>query len=160
MKINSCSAKNHLQHHWKDYLLNIAFIILLMTGHTLSYAEDGEDTSDNISGGEFRLHGSRGQVDIALLKNTDIKITANGLLARVIVKQQFHNSSTEWVEGEYVFPLPENSAVDYMAMTIGERRIVGEIKEKKEAKKIYEEAKKAGKKASLVVQQQIGRAHV
>lgn len=153
MKINSCSAKAHLQDHWKDYLLNIAFIILLMTGHTLSYAEDGEDTDDTISGGEFRLHGSTGSVDIALLKNTDVKITAHGLLARVIIKQQFHNSSTEWVEGEYVYPLPENSAVDYMAMTIGERRIIGEIKEKKEAKKIYEEAKKSGKKASLVVQQ-------
>ncbi len=153
MIINSRSAKTHIKAHWKDYLLNLSFVILLMTGHTLSYAADAEDNNDGIGNGEFRLHSANGSVDIALLKNTDIKITANGLLARVIVKQQFHNSSTEWVEGEYVFPLPENSAVDYMAMIIGERRIIGEIKEKKEAKKIYEEAKKSGKKASLVVQQ-------
>jgi Ca-activated chloride channel family protein len=39
-----------------------------------------------------------------------------------------------------------------MTMTIGERRIVAKIKEKKEAKKTFEKAKKAGKSASLLSQ--------
>ena len=57
---------------------------------------------------------------------------------------------TEWVEGVYVFPLPDEAAVDHLRMTIGERIIEGEIREKAQAKKEYEQAKAEGKKASLV----------
>ena len=41
--------------------------------------------------------------------------------------------SDEFLEAVYVFPLSENSAVDAMVMEIGERRILGSIKEKKQA---------------------------
>ena len=57
------------------------------------------------------------------------------------------------LEGVYVFPLPEDSAVDQLRMYIDDRVIEGQIHEKKEAKKIYEKAKKEGKSASLVEQQ-------
>ena len=42
---------------------------------------------------------------------------------------------------------------DRMRLRIGERFIVGEIREKQQAKKEYEQAKRSGKKASLVQQQ-------
>jgi Ca-activated chloride channel homolog len=90
---------------------------------------------------------------VATKLNTDINIEANGLVARVSVKQAFRNSGQQWVEGVYVFPLPENAAVDRMRLHIGERFIEGEIREKEQAKKEYDQAKKAGKKASLVNQQ-------
>ena len=73
-----------------------------------------------------------------------------GLVARVHVRQEFRNDGAEWVEGVYVFPLPDEAAVDQLRMTIGERIIEGEIREKAEAKKEYEQAKAEGKKASLV----------
>lgn len=88
----------------------------------------------------------------ATLEKTDITVDATGMIARVIVKQHFKNESEFWSEGKYIFPLPNDAAVDYMAMHIGERKIVGTVKEKNEAKKIYEKAKNAGKKASLVSQ--------
>jgi len=75
------------------------------------------------------------------------------MIARVVVQQTFSNSSAEWVEGEYVFPLSTNSAVDYMAMKIGERVVVGQIREKEQARREYEQAKVTGRKASLVSQQ-------
>jgi Ca-activated chloride channel family protein len=53
----------------------------------------------------------------------------------------------------YVFPLPDNAAVDRLRMHIGEKFIEGDIREKALAKKEYEAAKTAGKKASLVEQQ-------
>jgi Ca-activated chloride channel family protein len=53
----------------------------------------------------------------------------------------------------YVFPLPDSAAVDRLRMHIGERFVEGEIREKQQAKKEYEAAKLAGKKASLVEQQ-------
>ena len=89
----------------------------------------------------------------ATLMNTDVEMKVSGLVARVSVRQEFRNEGSEWVEGIYVFPLPDAAAVDRMRLHIGDRFIEGEIQEKEHAKKIYEKAKQAGKKASLVEQQ-------
>ena len=85
--------------------------------------------------------------------NTDVTLKVSGLVARVSVRQEFRNTGPEWVEGVYVFPLPEKAAVDRMRLHIGERFIEGEIREKEQAKKEYERARSEGKKASLVEQQ-------
>jgi Ca-activated chloride channel family protein len=90
---------------------------------------------------------------VATRVNTDINAQVSGMVARVNVRQSFRNSGSEWVEGVYVFPLPDTAVVDRLRMTIGERIIEGEIRQKSEAKKEYEAAKTAGKKASLVEQQ-------
>lgn len=86
-----------------------------------------------------------------LKSKVDIKVT--GIVARTKLTQTFKNAGKEWVNALYVFPLPENAAVDHLLMTIGERKIEGKIKEKTEAKRIYLQAKAQGKKASLVAQQ-------
>ena len=85
--------------------------------------------------------------------NTDVVMTVNGTIARVAVTQRFENPSDRWLEGVYVFPLPEQSAVDALHMEIGSRVIEGEIKGRDEAKQAYEAAKDAGQKASLVEQE-------
>jgi Ca-activated chloride channel family protein len=84
---------------------------------------------------------------------TEVDIDVVGIVARVSVKQRFRNQSADWVEGIYVFPLPDDSAVDELSMTIGSRRIEGEIQEREEAKKTYEQARAAGQHASLVEQE-------
>jgi Ca-activated chloride channel family protein len=91
--------------------------------------------------------------ETATLLNTDVNIDVNGLVARVSVMQEFRNEGTEWVEGIYVFPLPDEAAVDHMRMYVGERFIEGEIREKEQARKEYEQAKRQGKKTGLVEQQ-------
>lgn len=89
----------------------------------------------------------------APLLNTDVSIQVNGLVARVSVLQEFENDGPDWVEGMYVFPLPDAAAVDQMRMYVGSRFIEGEIREKEQARKEYEAAKASGKKTSLVEQQ-------
>ena len=84
--------------------------------------------------------------------DTRVDMKISGLVARVSVRQEFRNEGSEWVEGIYVFPLPDKAAVDHMRLHIGDRFIEGEIREKEQAKKEYEQAKRAGKKASLVQQ--------
>ena len=64
------------------------------------------------------------------LLSTDVKINVTGMLARTQVTQRFHNPSQDWVNAIYAFPLPENAAVDHLNMTIGERKITGEIMHK------------------------------
>ncbi|MBK6982533.1 MAG: marine proteobacterial sortase target protein [Betaproteobacteria bacterium] len=84
---------------------------------------------------------------------TEVTIHVTGIVARTRVSQTFHNPGEDWVEGVYVFPLPENAAVDRLRLRIGERVIEGQVKEKEAARRIYAEAKREGKKAALVEQQ-------
>ena len=85
--------------------------------------------------------------------NTAVDIQVSGLVARVSVRQEFRNEGAEWVEGIYVFPLPDKAAVDRMRLHIGDRFIEGEVREKEQARKEYEQAKQSGRKTSLVQQQ-------
>ncbi|HEY0664049.1 MAG TPA: marine proteobacterial sortase target protein, partial [Thiobacillaceae bacterium] len=85
--------------------------------------------------------------------STDVNIAISAMVARVKLTQAFTNPGKQWREGVYVFPLPENAAVDHMRMQVGERIIEGEIKEREAAKRSYEEAKAEGRKASLVEQE-------
>ncbi len=111
----------------------------------------GPSNTESTSVGELHLQGTSGNSN-ALLLDTNIQANVVGLIATINLTQRFKNDTDEWVNGRYVFPLPENGAIDGMTMTIGERVIKGEIKEKQAAKKVFEAAKKAGKKASLLEQ--------
>ena len=62
---------------------------------------------------------------------TDVKMDIAGPVIRTTLSQTFENSSDDWVEGVYVFPLPENAAVDHLRMVIGGRIIEGQIEQKK-----------------------------
>lgn len=84
---------------------------------------------------------------------TEVDIQVTGLIARTKLIQRFHNSTTDWVEGIYVFPLPDRAAVDSLEMRIGDRVIEGQIQERAEAKATYKKAKREGRKASLVEQE-------
>ena len=58
--------------------------------------------------------------------------------------QQYHNPFDGKIEAVYVFPLPQNAAVSEFVMVIGERRIRGIVRDRKEAEEIYEAAKTQG----------------
>ena len=131
--------------------------LVLFTGSahaTEAFFQEGDyvESPDDLRSGGLLLRMQRGYV-IATQLNTDIDIVASGLVSRVTVKQTFRNDGQQWVEGVYVFPLPEDAAVDHMRLYIGERFIEGDIKEKEQAEREYTAAKKAGKKASLVRQE-------
>lgn len=83
----------------------------------------------------------------------DYDVTVSGPTIRTRVTQAFSNPTDGWVEGVYVYPLPENGAVDTMKLVIGERVIVADIRKREEAKQIYEKAKADGKAAALVEQE-------
>ena len=72
-----------------------------------------------------------------------------GLINHVEVTQTFINRHPFAVNAQYVFPLPGESAVHAMVMTVGERKIVGKIAEKQAAERQYQAAKRAGKRAAL-----------
>ncbi len=136
--------------------IGLLLLIFIFTPRVAAAEVDSLPTlsSDSVQRGSLLLKLASGglSVDAPMLK-TDVAMDISGLSARVKVQQLFHNPSTDWVEGVYVFPLPENSAVDRMRLRIGERVIEGEIKEKEEAQRQYQKAKRQGKKASLLKQE-------
>jgi len=87
------------------------------------------------------------------LKHTDVKIEISGFVASATVKQHYHNPFKKSIEAVYTFPLPNDAAVDDMQMTIGKRTIKGLIKRKQEARRIYEQARARGQRASLLEQE-------
>lgn len=87
------------------------------------------------------------------LKSTEVVVDIAGVIADVKVAQIYTNTGARPIEAIYVFPASTKAAVYGMKMTIGERTIVARIKEKQQAREEYEEAKRAGKSASLLEQQ-------
>jgi Ca-activated chloride channel homolog len=105
------------------------------------------------SGTLFIKSRDSGETFESLRQSTDVTIRVAGIVARATVRQTFRNKSDAWLEGIYVFPLPENAAVDRLKMRIGEREVQGVIKEKAAAKAAYEQAKAGGQRALLLEQE-------
>ena len=97
----------------------LLFIFTVFNLYTTSQADhDGfEETvtiNDAESGSLLIETNHAGQYYIAPTIDTDVQMDITGLIARVNITQHFTNPSAEWVNGIYVFPLPENAAVDHM----------------------------------------------
>ncbi|MGA7458151.1 MAG: marine proteobacterial sortase target protein [Methyloceanibacter sp.] len=134
-------------------IFSLALPSLLVKAEPVTSDADGRVAPDGMNAGALLLPTGDGGFVEAPRLGTDVVMTVNGTIARVTVTQRFENTSDRWLEGIYVFPLPEQSAVDALRMEIGSRVIEGEIKGRDDAKKAYEAAKDAGQKASLVEQE-------
>lgn len=115
--------------------------------HSVSHYKDVKE------GSLFFQHEDKKKYLQSPLLDTQVKMSVTGLIARAVVTQTFTNTSEDWVNGIYVFPLPSNAAVDHMEMRVGERHIVGEIHSRQKARKIYQQAKATGRKATLLEQE-------
>jgi len=87
------------------------------------------------------------------LKHTIVKADVAGFISRVRVTQEFENNLAEKIEAVYIFPLPNNAAVDEMTMRIGERVVRGRVMRREQAREVYEAARSNGQVASLLDQE-------
>ncbi len=87
------------------------------------------------------------------LRHTRVQARLTGFVAEVEVSQTFANDRDKPIEVRYIFPLPENSAVDDMRMVIGDRTIRAKIDKRAAAQAIYERARRAGHTAALLEQE-------
>ena len=141
-------------------LLGVLVIFLMMLGNQARASTNDDIRSydvvniNSVSEGSLLIKTDQaGQFKKIPLLKTDVEMNVSGMIARSHIKQHFENTSNDWIEAVYVFPLPETAAVDHLRMHIGERIIEGKIKEKQVAKRIYEKAKREGKKTALIEQQ-------
>ncbi|MGC9525956.1 MAG: VIT domain-containing protein [Limnospira sp.] len=87
------------------------------------------------------------------LKRTTVNAKVSGNVSRVAVTQTFENPFDEPLEAIYIFPLPDEAAVDEMEIKIGDRIIKADIKKREEAREIYERAREQGQTAGLLEQE-------
>lgn len=140
----------------RDYSLERWIVRLLLLLFILPFVAQAQETTtlaNNEGAGLLLKTATPGTYAIVPAVKSEVHITVTGPIVRTTVTQTFHNSTGRCVEGLYVYPLPELSAVDTLKMTIGSRVIVGEIREREQARKEYEQAKSEGRKAALVEQQ-------
>lgn len=103
--------------------------------------------------GALLFKDAQGRFAPALHHESEADVVITGMLAKVVLRQRFENTGSEWLEGVYVFPLGETAAVSRMVMEVGERRLVGEIRERQEAAQIYQQAQREGRRAALTEQE-------
>ncbi|GGE61915.1 marine proteobacterial sortase target protein [Streptosporangium jomthongense] len=116
------------------------------------YAE--ANTGNEDSAGALHFVDGKGQwQEPALVLGSDFDVRVSGLIADSKLVRSFKNTSDDWREGVFVFPLPEKASVYGLTMKVGRRTIVGEVQPRAEAKKTYEAARDAGRHAATVEQQ-------
>lgn len=137
-------------------VLGALLLLLLAASPVRAMQEEGGSAPDlnALESGHMLLRDDiTGSYTPAVIHASKVHFDISGMIATVSLEQTFRNDTDRWLEGVYAFPLPDNAAVRRLEMVVGERRIIGKIREKMVARKIYQDAKKAGKKASLVEQQ-------
>src|SRR5689334_23414278 len=67
----------------------------------------------------------------------DTKISSQ--VATTHVEQVFRNDTGATLEGTYLFPIPESASIAEFAIWDGDRRLVGEVRSREEARRIYDE---------------------
>lgn len=88
----------------------------------------------------------------ALLTATKLEMDIAGDGAEATLKQIFVNPSDEWVDALYVLPVPDKAAVHGLTIELDGRRIIGKIRERREAQQVYQQAAAQGQRASLLEQ--------
>lgn len=149
------AAKHQRRPYWHAWTTLVGVAVLLTAALSFAGGARGATVarpSEARSGSLLLKTQAEAYTEAARL-GIDVDVTVSGPTLRARVTQVFRNTSQDWVEATYVYPLPDGGAVDTLKMVIGDRVVVGSIKERQQARVIYEEAKRNGQKAALTEQQ-------
>ena len=84
------------------------------------------------------------------IKQHHVNVVINDMYATTSVEQVFHNPNSSDLEAVYSFPVPNKAAVGEFQYWIDGQPVIGEVVEKQQARKIYEQEKQQGRETALV----------
>lgn len=134
----------------RTWTLVLLAVLLMGSAGAFAQPETGEDKTLSPY---FFVKSDDPDLDQLPLKSTSARVRISGVIADVAVTQVYKNEGKRPIEAIYVFPASTRAAVYSMTMTIGERTLMAKIATREDARRDYEEAKQAGKSASLLEQQ-------
>jgi Ca-activated chloride channel family protein len=73
------------------------------------------------------------------VKSIKIDTKISSQVATTHIEQVFRNDTDATLEGTYFFPIPEQASITEFAIWDGDRRLVGEVRSREEARRIYDE---------------------
>ena len=132
-------------------LIGFAVFALFLVPSFNAYAQP-ETGGDKTLSPYFFVKSDEPELDQLPLKSTLVEVNISGVIADVLVTQVYKNEGKRPLEAIYVFPASTRAAVYGMKMTIGARIINAHIAEREDARRRYEDAKQAGRSASLLEQ--------
>jgi Ca-activated chloride channel family protein len=125
----------------------------MLTDEEFAYWENSVRGTADREEGFGALKTLRGCLPLEAL---DVQAHVNGLLARTEVTQTFVNAHDEPLEATYIFPLPDRAAVTRFRLEVAGRVIEGELKERGEARREYDQALRTGHRAALAEEDRPG----
>jgi Ca-activated chloride channel family protein len=130
-------------------LASIAFLPLI-TSRVVHADPVAAPAEDKTLSPFFVVEGAKPGTEALPLESTRADVHIAGVISAVTVTQTYRNDGDRTISAKYVFPASTRAAVYAMKMTIGDRVVVAKIKEREQAKHEYDEAKAAGKTATLL----------
>lgn len=130
------------------HLLGLCALAIPLAG--LAGAQEERQPIDPVPPAEEeRLEPTPGELHI---RSHHVDVVITGGFATTTIDQVLDNPTDRALEATWSFPLPEEASLSELSMKIGERRLIGEVVEKQEAKRIYEAEKEAGESSALAEQ--------
>lgn len=126
----------------------LAMLLLLAAQSLVAEAAPGAESEVGV--GELHFVGAAGPANLLA---TEYDVTVSGLIADTQLSQRFENTSRDWQEAVYTFPLPERASVYSLILRAGERVIEGRIQARESARQDYQQARDEGRQAARVEQQ-------
>ncbi|MDL2275231.1 VWA domain-containing protein [Desulfosarcina sp. OttesenSCG-928-G10] len=134
-------------------MFTLSVLLLLITALPL---HAGPQTADTTLSPYFYVESAgdgEGGTEAFPLLDTQVNARISGVIAHVTVKQRYANRGSVPIHARYIFPGSTRAAVHGLTLTIGDRVIRAQIKERETARAVYEAARKEGKSASLLEQE-------
>jgi Ca-activated chloride channel family protein len=128
-------------------------VLVLLAAAGGAAASPGREDSDQTLSPYFFVQSDDPSTDRLPLLLTTAEVDIAGVIADVRVTQVYKNDGKRPIEAVYTFPASTRAAVYGLKMTIGDRTIVAEIRERERARQDYEQARRDGKTATLLEQE-------
>src|SRR5262245_6251017 len=84
------------------------------------------------------------------VKNIRFTVKITDQVASTHVEQVFENDTPYVLEGVYFFPLPDNVSITEFAMWDGDKRLVGAVRSRDEARRIYNDIVRSRRDPALL----------
>lgn len=90
------------------------------------------------------------------LTAVEIEAEIRGTVATTTVRQTYRNTHGVGIEATYIFPLPDRAGVAAFTADLAGRRVEGELRERGEARREYDQAITAGHRAAIAEEERSG----
>ncbi|HMJ15667.1 MAG TPA: VIT domain-containing protein [Polyangiaceae bacterium] len=132
--------------------VSLALVFLALASAARAGEGDAQRAQKTLSP-YFVLENADPKLDQLPLEGTHVVLSVAGSIADVTVKQTYKNTGRRPINAKYVFPASTRAAVHGMRMKIREQVIEAVIQERAQASRTFEQAKSAGKSATLLEQE-------